>query len=77
MEELYYSYSEDKGADLRHCFRICKKPVFPERGSLQGNPHDSPDQLYLSKVTPVYTLTNKEGELFIIIINSSVGKTST
>ena len=42
MEGLYYLYSENKGADqlrgyceadLRHCFRICKKPVFSKRGS--------------------------------------------
>ena len=42
-EELYYPYSETKGADqlrgyreadLRLCFRICKIPVFSERGSL-------------------------------------------
>ena len=43
MEEgLYYPCSENKGADqlrgyreadLRLCFRICKKPVFSQRGS--------------------------------------------
>ena len=42
MEGLYYPYSENKGADhlsgyreadLRLCFRICKKPVFSQRGS--------------------------------------------
>ena len=42
IEELYYPYSEYKGADqlrghreadLRLCFRICKKPVFSQRGS--------------------------------------------
>ena len=42
VEELYYPYSENKGADqlrgyreadLRLCFRICKKPVFSQRGS--------------------------------------------
>ena len=41
-EKLYYQYSENKGADqlrgyreadLRLCFRICKKPVFSRRGS--------------------------------------------
>ena len=41
-EKLYYQYSENKGADqlrgyheadLRLCFRICKKPVFSGRGS--------------------------------------------
>ena len=41
-EKLYYPYSENKGADqlrgyreadLRLCFRICKKPVFSRRGS--------------------------------------------
>ena len=39
---MYYPYSENKGADqlrgyreadLRLCFRICKKPVFSRRGS--------------------------------------------
>ena len=39
---MYYPCSENKGADqlrgyreadLRLCFRICKKPVFSERGS--------------------------------------------
>ena len=42
VEGLYYPCSENKGADqlrgyrgadLRLCFRICKKPVFSERGS--------------------------------------------
>ena len=41
-ERLYYPCSENKGADqlrgyrkadLRLCFRICKKPVFSRRGS--------------------------------------------
>ena len=41
-EGLYYPYSENKGgdqhrgyreADQRLCFRICKKPVFSQRGS--------------------------------------------
>ena len=49
MEGLYYPYSENKGADqlrgyrkadLRLCFRICKKPVFPRRGS-NCKPHVS------------------------------------
>ena len=42
VEGLYYLCSENKGADqlssycaadLRVCFRICKKPVFSRRGS--------------------------------------------
>ena len=42
VEGLYYLCSENKGADqlrgyreadLRLCFRICKKPVFSRRGS--------------------------------------------
>ena len=42
MEGLYYPYSANKGADqlrsyceadLRLYFRICKKPVFSQRGS--------------------------------------------
>ena len=28
VEGLYFLYSVNKGADLRLCFRICKKPVF-------------------------------------------------
>ena len=41
-EELHYPCGENKGADqlrgyheadLRLCFRICKKPVFSRRGS--------------------------------------------
>ena len=41
-EGLHYPCSENKGADqlrgyreadLRLCFRICKKPVFSQRGS--------------------------------------------
>ena len=43
MEGLYYPDSENKGADqlrsycatdLRLCFRLCKKPVFSQRGSM-------------------------------------------
>ena len=43
VEGLYYLCSENKGADqlrgyreadLRLCFRICKKPVFSRRGSI-------------------------------------------
>ena len=42
VEGLYYPCGENKGADqlrgyreadLRLCFRICKKPVFSQRGS--------------------------------------------
>ena len=42
---MYYLYSENKGADqlrgyreadLRLCFRICKKPVFSPRGSFMA-----------------------------------------
>ena len=44
---MYYLCSENKGADqlrghreadLRLCFRICKKPVFIERGSIVSSP---------------------------------------
>ena len=43
MEGLYYPYSENKGADqlrgyreadLRLCFRICKKPVFHDEAHI-------------------------------------------
>ena len=52
-EELYYPCSENKGtdqlrnypeADLRLCFRICKKPVFLRRGSYDFNPCFSTDE---------------------------------
>ena len=42
---MYYLCSENKGADqlrgyreadLRLCFRICKKPVFSQRGSYKS-----------------------------------------
>ena len=42
MEGMYFRCSENKGADqlrgyreadLRLCFRICKKPVFSQRGT--------------------------------------------
>ena len=42
VDGLYYPCSENKGADqlrgyreadLRLCFRICKKPVFSQQGS--------------------------------------------
>ena len=45
VEGLYYPYSENKGADqlrgyreadLRLCFRICKKPGFSRRGSFSN-----------------------------------------
>ena len=44
VEGLYYLCSENKGADqlrgyreadLGLCFRICKKPVFSQRGSME------------------------------------------
>ena len=46
VEGLYYLCSENKDADqlcgyrtadLRLCFRICKKPVFSQRGSFNDN----------------------------------------
>ena len=46
VEGLYYLCSEKKGAnqlrshrnaDLRLCFRICKKPVFSQQGSFMVN----------------------------------------
>ena len=47
VEGLYYQYSENNGADqlrgyreadLRLCYRICKKPVFLQRGSYVNTP---------------------------------------
>ena len=69
MEGLYYSCSENKGADqlrgyreadLRLCFRICKKPVFSRRGSYyaQGGLPSDLEQVYnaaASDVTPAGT----------------------
>ena len=49
---MYYLCSENKGADqlrgnreadLRLCFRICKKPVFSGRGSFDAN-----ERIYLN-----------------------------
>ena len=46
MEELYYPCSENEGvdqlrsycaADLCLYFRVCKKPVFSQRGSFQSS----------------------------------------
>ena len=48
VDELYYPYSENKGADqlrgyreadLRLCFRICQKTVFSRRGSYAFEDH--------------------------------------
>ena len=53
VEGLYYQCRENKGADqlhsyreadLRLCFRICKKPVFSRRGSYADT---DPDQTTL------------------------------
>ena len=53
VEGLYYLCSENKGADqlrgyreadLRLCFRICKKPVLSQRGSFNLN-HSSLEKL--------------------------------
>ena len=72
MEEgLYYPCSENKGADqlrgyreadLRLCFRICKKPVFSRRGSYEpmrdrsnnlASSVDSDQPLQLRSLLPV------------------------
>ena len=56
-EGLYYPCSENKGADqlrgyreadLRLCFRICKKPVFSRRGSY-GHEKYEPSLTFLHK----------------------------
>ena len=48
VEGLHYPYSKNKGADqlrgyreadLRLCFRMCKKPVFSQRGSNDFKKH--------------------------------------
>ena len=58
---LYYSGSENKGADqlrgyreagLRLCFRICKKPVFSQCGSFYnryGAKKDGSIQIYSTR----------------------------
>ena len=76
VEGLYYPCSENKGADqlcgyreadLRLCFRICKKPVFSQRGSYinftlkmfkndsaeQTNTYNRPSQI---KQKPFFTM---------------------
>ena len=56
---MYYPCSENKGADqlrgyreadLRLCFRICKKPVFSQRGSFSANIFE---KTFLSKIDDV------------------------
>ena len=53
---MYYPCSENKGADqfrgypeadLRLCFRICKKPVFSQRGS---NKHENVFQYLMTSI---------------------------
>ena len=48
VERLYYPYSKNKGADqlrsyctadLRLCFRICKKLIFSQGGSFHFEPN--------------------------------------
>ena len=65
-ERLYYLYSANKGtdqlrgyreADLRLCFRICKKPVFSGRGSngLSANRRLRSSALALTTQPPLFT----------------------
>ena len=60
-EGLYYMYPhiENKGADqlrsncaadLRLCFRICKKPVFSQRGSNYPRIKDKRHELYCHEI---------------------------
>ena len=65
-EGLYYLCSENKGADqlrgyrkadLRLCFRICKKPVFSQRGSFET--YEPREIVYIMLTCPciIYPLT--------------------
>ena len=65
VEELYYLCSENKGADqlrgyheadLRLCFRICKKLVFSRRGSHNTHLNEATVQLIRSKFLNLQTL---------------------
>ena len=58
VKGLYYPYSENKGAvqlrgyreaDLRLCFRICKKPVFSRRGSTYPDFYNGPGHVLSMK----------------------------
>ena len=82
MEGLYYPYSENKGADqlrgyreadLRLCFRVCKKPVFSQRGSfiLGFSSNINPNKIYLAKILKVLGHKNKLRSEVIILFSCS------
>ena len=57
---MFYSCSENKGADqlhgyreadLRLCFRICKKPVFQRCGSYKKSMVNMESKLWFSAIT--------------------------
>ena len=66
VEGLYYPYSENKGtdqlrsycaADLRLCFRICKRPVFSQRDSY--DPHH--EKILFMHQSVVTTAPHRQG----------------
>ena len=71
VEGLYYLCSENKGADqlrvyreadLRLCFRICKKPVFSRRGS-----YECELSMWISCEKDTASLTDRTLRLYIIL----------
>ena len=50
VKGLYYPSSENKGADLRVCFRICKNPVFSRRGSNMLKLYEGLNGVFLKSV---------------------------
>ena len=74
IEGLYYPHSENKGADqlrgyreadLRLCFCICKKPVFPRRGSYVNKIYNLSN---LFKLLEFMTIFADEGKLSVLIL---------
>ena len=72
VEELYDPCSENKGADqlhgyreadLRLCFRICKKPVFSRRDS------------YVHYLHPTVTFQTAPGDVSVSVIMLQFEKT--
>ena len=70
MEGLYYPYSENKGADqlrgyreadLRLCFRICKKPVSSRCGSYKPGESDPKFRFLMSRFLNDLTVDSLHG----------------
>ena len=73
---LYYPGSENKGADqlrgyreadLRLCFRICKKPVLSRRGSYKSKRKAMNRNWYNQKAKPKPSLSQIPVAYYIIV----------